>query len=202
MPIGSFYVYALFDPRDVPPKPFYIGKGSGSRAYAHMAEEGEAPKNQRIRQIQSAGLDVIVRQLVSDLSETDALRIEAQLIAAHGTKETGGFLLNKVIPSGEIKKANDEIHLPPGAVEKAQLGLNFLKEAILELASANPDGITNADAVNYLGLHSDYNGEQKNYLSWSVLGILMREGRIQKITASNRRSSRYVHIKVGNTGMA
>ena len=48
MPTGSFYVYVLLDPRKSPPMPFYIGKGSGSRAYAHLAEDGEGRKNRRI----------------------------------------------------------------------------------------------------------------------------------------------------------
>jgi len=138
MASGSFYVYALLDPRESPPRPFYIGKGSGSRAYAHMVEDGEGRKIRRIRDIESAGYAVIVRQLVSDLAEPDALRVEAQLIAAHGTLETGGILLNLVVPSGDIEGRGSTVTVPPGAVEKAQLGLGLLKEAILELAAVNP----------------------------------------------------------------
>ncbi len=200
MPSGSFYVYALFDP-DEPKTPFYIGKGSGSRAYAHMDEEGEGRKNQRIRQIQKAGKQVVVRQLVSDLSEIDALRIEAQLIAAHGVVETGGPLLNRVVPTGAVRERAD-ITVPPGAAEKAQLGLELLKEAILEVAAVNAAGVTNAHLVNHLGLQSDYNGEQKNYLSWSVLGILMREGRVRMQRQVSPRITRYHHIEIGKTGLA
>jgi hypothetical protein len=32
----SYYVYALKDPRTSPAKPFYIGKGKGTRAYDHL----------------------------------------------------------------------------------------------------------------------------------------------------------------------
>lgn len=200
MATGSFYVYALLDPRENPPRPFYIGKGSGSRAYAHMVEDGEGRKIKRIRDVESAGYEVVVRQLVSDLSELDALRVEAQLIAAHGTLETGGILLNRVVPSGENEASGSVATVPTGAIEKAQLGLGLLKEAILELAAVNPKGITNADAVNCLGLQSDHGGKQRNYLSWSVLGVLMREGKVKKVTGSSPRDSRYKYVQIGQTG--
>ena len=70
--------------------------------------------------------------------------------------------------------------VPQGAVERAQLGLGFLKASILELAKANPEGITNSDAASLLGLRSDYRGRQKDYLSYSVLGLLLREGKVRR----------------------
>jgi hypothetical protein len=66
-------------------------------------------------------------------------------------------------------------------VEKAQIGVELLKSAILELARANSDGILNSDAAKALGLQSDYLGGSKDYLSWSVLGILMREGKMKRV---------------------
>ena len=71
--------------------------------------------------------------------------------------------------------------MPQGCVERAQLGLEFLKSAIYELAKANPSGIMNADAASLLGLRSDYRGKQKDYLSYSVLGLLMREGKVGRV---------------------
>lgn len=200
MPSGFFYVYALLDPREEPPRPFYIGKGSGSRAYSHFSESGQGRKNSRIREIHSAGHEVVVRELVSDLSEPAALRIEAQLISAHGTVDHGGTLLNKVQPSGSVKRNGSCIAVPDGSTEKAQIGLGLIKEAILELAAANPDGIRNADAVAHLGLQSDHAGQNKNYLSWSVFGILMREGRVKKISGAPGKAAHYQYIKVGDTG--
>lgn len=70
--------------------------------------------------------------------------------------------------------------MPQGVVEKAQIGLEFLKTAILEFIRANPTGIANADAASLLGLRSDYRGRQKDYLSYSVLGLLLREGKIHR----------------------
>ena len=65
-------------------------------------------------------------------------------------------------------------------VEKAQLGLHLLKDAVVELTAANKTGVTNADVASLLGLRSDYRGRQKDYLSYSVLGLLLREGRIER----------------------
>lgn len=58
------------------------------------------------------------------------------------------------------------------------MALELLKSAVLELAQANPDGITNSDTAKSLGLQCDYLGGSKDYLSWSILGLLMREGKM------------------------
>jgi hypothetical protein len=50
-------------------------------------------------------------------------------------------------------------------------------------AQANDGGITNAEVCHSLGLHSNYAGGSKDYLSWSILGLLMKEGRLKRETA-------------------
>lgn len=175
-----FYVYALKDPRSSPAMPFYIGKGTGSRAFDHLVKPDTTRKYLRIKDIFEAGYSPLVAILVDDLTEVQALKIEAELIAAFGTQESGGLLTNAVVPSGISGKKRKGIVLPHGAVERAQLGLDLLKTAILELVKANPDGITNSDAASLLGLRSDYQGKQKDYLSYSLLGLLLREGKIRR----------------------
>ena len=56
----------------------------------------------------------------------------------------------------------------------------LLKDAILELAKANQGGISNSDASSLLGLRSNYQGGSNNYLSYSVIGLLMSEGRLAR----------------------
>src|SRR5688500_5846001 len=114
--------------------------------------------------------------MVEDLAEVQAIKLEAELIAAYGTKSTSGPLMNTVITSGVIARLPSEITVPHGAQDRAQLGLQLLKSAVLELARANRKGISNADAAAVLGLRSDYGGGSKDYLSYSLLGILMRDG--------------------------
>src|SRR5262245_51420327 len=180
MSTNFYYVYAIKDPRSSPAKAFYAGKGTGSRAYDHLVTPDQSRKYVRIKDIIEAGLQPFVDILVEDLTEAQALRLEAELISAYGTEETGGFLTNAVVPVGLGGKKRSRIVVPQGAVERAQLGLEFLKSAVLDLARANPAGISNSDAASLLGLRSDYRGRQKDYLSYSVLGLLLREGRIKR----------------------
>ena len=64
--------------------------------------------------------------------------------------------------------------------EQAQKGLELLKEAILGILAQKSDGLRNAEIAEILDIHSDYLGEQKDYLSWSVLGLLLNEGKVVK----------------------
>jgi hypothetical protein len=180
MTTNFYYVYALKDPRSSPARPFYVGKGTGSRAYDHLVVPDTTRKYTRIKEILAGGAKPMVDILIEDLTEAQALRLEAELIAAFGTEETGGLLTNAVVPAGLGGKKRKHIVVPQGAVERAQLGLEFLKTAVLQLAKANPQGISNSDVASLLGLRSDYLGRQKDYLSYSVLGLLLREGRIKR----------------------
>ena len=192
MPAGSYYVYALKDPTSSPAKPFYIGKGTGSRAYDHLVRPDRTRKYTRIKKIKDSGCEPLVDILVGDLNEMQALRIEAELISALGTEATGGPLTNAVVPTGLTKGNRSKMVVPQGAVEQAQLGLAMLKNAVTKLIDANADGLTNSDVANLLGLRSDYRGRQKDYLSYSVLGLLLREGRVQR---REGRSPRHVSSK-------
>jgi len=61
---------------------------------------------------------------------------------------------------------------------QAQQGLMLLKEAILGVLAQKTDGLSNAEIADLLDIRSDYQGSQKDYLSWSVLGLLLNERRI------------------------
>jgi uncharacterized protein len=191
MPVdNSFYVYALKDPRTSPALPFYIGKGTGTRSFDHLVKPDSTRKGTRIQEIVASGTKVLVTRLVESLTEAQALKLEAELIAALGTIDTGGLLTNSVLPSGLASKARASVIVPSGVKEKAQLGLALLKESILELAKANPKGISNSDAASLLGLRSDYGGGAKDYLSYSVIGLLLREGKLERDPVSRKHIAR------------
>lgn len=187
---SSYYVYALKDPRQDPALPFYVGKGTGTRSYDHLVNPDESRKGARIREIEAEGHQVLVTRLVDSLTEIQALRLEAELVAAFGTVESGGLLTNSVIPTGLGAKSRAAVVVPSGVKEKAQLGLALLKEAVLEFAKANAKGISNSEAASLLGLRSDYGGGSKDYLSYSVIGLLMREGKLERDGASRKHVAR------------
>ena len=74
----------------------------------------------------------------------------------------------------------DSLKIPSGIQEKAVIGLNLLKEAVIELAKSNTDGVTNAECAKVLGLQSNYGGGSQDYLSYSLLGLLLEEGQLKR----------------------
>jgi hypothetical protein len=180
MPQNPFYVYALKDPRQKPAKPFYIGKGTGNRAWEHQTKIDDSEKGEVIKGIHEAGYSVLHTVMADNLTEEQALKLEAELISAFGVRKHGGLLTNKVRPNPNKISKRIKINIPEGCYEKAQMGLELIKAAVMELAKANPSGIKNSDAAKYLGLQSDYGGGSKDYLSYSILGVLMKEGRIER----------------------
>lgn len=185
MPQNPFYVYALKDPRQKPAKPFYIGKGTGNRAWEHQTQIDDSEKGEVIKAIHDEGLNVLHTVMADNLTEEQALKLEAELIAAFGIRKHGGLLTNRVKPNPENINKRVKVNIPDGCYERAQMGLELIKSAIMELAKANPKGIKNSDAAKYLGLQSDYGGGSKDYLSYSILGILMKEGKIERNEKKN-----------------
>jgi len=174
-----YYVYALKDARQNPAKIFYIGKGTGIRKDDHLTNVDDTAKGKYIKEILDDGGKVIVSVLIEELTENQSLKLESELIITFGTEKHGGILKNTVFPKGKEKNIKN-FNIPYGVYEKSQFGLDFLKQAILEFIEANPNGIKNSECAHLLNLHSDNDGKQKNYLTYSVLGLLMRENKIEK----------------------
>jgi len=69
----------------------------------------------------------------------------------------------------------------------AHEGLKLIKVAILECLQKHPQGIGNSDIAKELKLESDFLGKQKNYLTYSVLGLLLKENKIITEKIENNR---------------
>jgi len=184
---NTYYVYSLKDPREKPARIFYIGKGTGSRATDHLKKVDDTRKGKFIQEILDSGTSPIISRVVENLTEEQALQIELELICSFGTIDNGGTLYNSVIPKSIKRKIDKNIVVPNGAVEKAQLGLKLIKNAITSLAEENPNGITNSDCAHYLGLQSDNKGNQQDYLTYSILGLLLKEGILESMSEGSRR---------------
>lgn len=176
---SNYYVYALKDNRKNPAQIFYIGKGNGIRKEDHLTNIDNTLKGKFIKEILEDNGKVIVSIMSDGLTENQSLKLEAELISSFGTEKNSGILKNSVNPSGNRKNIK-LLNVPQGVYEKSQLGLRFLKESTLEFIEANDLGIKNAELARYLDLHSDNNGKQKDYLTYSLLGILMRDNKIYK----------------------
>ena len=85
----GYYVYLLIDP--VTKEPFYVGKGTGNRIFAHLhaALQDETPSDKldRIRTIHDQGLEVQHVLLRHGLTEKEAFEVEAALIDFIGIED-------------------------------------------------------------------------------------------------------------------
>jgi hypothetical protein len=91
----TYYVYAHVDPRKTPVtlspmslvltgEPFYIGKGTGQRAWDLKRNQGHGKRIQRLRHLGYTDT-TLVSVLVNDLTERDAFILEAKLIYFFGS---------------------------------------------------------------------------------------------------------------------
>lgn len=75
------YVYAYSDPRDPQSKDFfYLGKGIGNRAFAHLTETGDTEKVKLIRAIRHAGHEPKIEIIRYGLTNAEAELVEAVAI--------------------------------------------------------------------------------------------------------------------------
>ncbi|WP_167043546.1 hypothetical protein [Salinibacterium sp. ZJ454] len=103
----KYYVYVYSDPRNS--RPFYIGKGIGNRAFAHLNDTADNAKVTRIREIREAGHEPQIEILAFGLDETTAFKVEAAAIDLVGFEN----LTNRVVGHGSRKfgrMAIEEVH--------------------------------------------------------------------------------------------
>lgn len=127
------YVYVLIDPSDR--QPFYVGKGTGKRAEAHLRDHSESEKVARIRAITARSEttlnQVLVRVVGRYATEKEAFAVEATLI-----KWVYGFnaLTNLVHGHGSstIRGKNDLSELAGIDIErpKREFPMLFTSDAI------------------------------------------------------------------------
>ena len=68
----------------------------------------------------------------------------------------------------------------PATRNIAQEGLRKIENAILELLERNPEGLSNVEIADSLDLRSDFLGGSRNYLTYSVLGGLLRQEKVRR----------------------
>lgn len=63
-------------------------------------------------------------------------------------------------------------------LERSRAAKLELEKCIIELLGNHPRGLKNSQIADELGLRSDFDGRQKDYLSYSLLGGLLKTGEI------------------------
>ncbi len=107
---NNYYVYVYIDPRNY--EEFYYGKGKGNRKEEHRKEahlknnEENAPeKLKRIKTIQRAELEPIIKVIAKSLTESEAFLIEKTLIWKLGknlTNISSGHFVDKFRPHNTL----------------------------------------------------------------------------------------------------
>jgi hypothetical protein len=72
--------------------------------------------------------------------------------------------------------------------ERAKAARQELEAAILDYLKTRPNGAINNEIAKELGLESDFEGRQRNYLSYSLLGGLLKSGQICRVIDGSRRA--------------
>jgi len=106
--MDKYYVYVYIDPRNF--EDFYYGKGKGSRKKSHLADKSDSVKANRIKAIKEEGLEPIIRVIAANLSENEALLVEASLLWKMGRftdNVVRGHYLKNFRPLNSLHK---EIH--------------------------------------------------------------------------------------------
>ena len=93
------YVYLYIDPRDG--EPFYVGKGTGNRCFAHLRSKGESRKAQRITDLRKLGLRPRIEILKYGLSDEAAFMVESTAIDLIGLEN----LTNEVTGHGSMDRS-------------------------------------------------------------------------------------------------
>lgn len=150
--MSEFYVYVLMDPRkpgtyDYGPnrvlkfEPFYVGKGKGNRMY-HSARcfpsaTISSHKASKVRKIVASGHAVIVRKIISGLTEDEAFRFEERVIALIGRSDNETGPLTNKSDGGEGPSNPSEVtrkKLSRAAIASYEARSPKERKAITELA--------------------------------------------------------------------
>lgn len=102
----KYYVYALIDPRNK--KPFYIGKGSGSRASDTKTDMHNPLKRAVLETLEHLKKEPVVKILHDDLTETEAYDLEIQEIRSTGRILFEGGPLTNIRLGGDTHRIRNK----------------------------------------------------------------------------------------------
>ena len=98
--MAQHYVYELIDPRNH--KVFYVGKGTGDRAYLHQKfQDGNKNphKDRKIKKILASGKEIVVNIVKKNLNEERAYSLESKIIKKIGIDNLTNICEDRIPPS-------------------------------------------------------------------------------------------------------
>lgn len=191
-PKNRFYVYGLFETGSY--KPFYIGKGTGQRAFKHKCLSNIGSNYPVHKKIRSLSGVYDTRILVSGLNNEDALELEELAIEDVGRRCEGTGLLLNLTTGGAAPLPSEETKQK---ISKANIGKHCSKATRekLSIISRNPSDETRAK-LSKAAKGRKHSVETKNKLS-KIASSRSLEYRVKmSITQTGRKLSTETKDKI------
>ncbi len=120
------YVYLYIDPRNE--RPFYVGKGTGNRCFAHLGGKGDSEKNAVLKELRAIGLEPQIDILRYALTDDEASLVESCVIDLLGLDA----LTNKVHgkhwkrgPKGSVEDIRVTLEAAPADITDPVIIINI-----------------------------------------------------------------------------
>ena len=132
----KFYVYIYYDLNGIP---FYVGKGHGDRAYAHLknardwkTKDRNTLKLQTIREILDRGQTPSIKFVELNLTESEAKDLERELIKQYGRRNNNTGTLTNLTDGGDGKTGHCHSPASKLKISKAPTSIKFpTRESII-----------------------------------------------------------------------
>lgn len=139
----GYYVYLYVDPRNN--QPFYVGKGTGNRAFSHLTDQSESPKVEYIKRLALEGLEPVIELLAFGLDEETAFKVEAAAIDLIGFEN----LTNKVLGHGARKAGRMTVEEVQARLAVEPIGEITEPCALIKINDSFPDSASRTDQELY-----------------------------------------------------